>query len=57
MLARARTCRKPVVVCFLGRHQPPADEGNLQFAHGTKEAALKAVLLTGVKKSLSTCIR
>lgn len=50
VLARARTCRKPVVVCFLGRHQPPADEGNLQFARGTKEAALKAVLLTGVKK-------
>lgn len=50
VLERARTCRKPVVVCFLGRNEPPADESGLQFARGTKEAALKAVLLTGVKK-------
>jgi hypothetical protein len=39
-----------VVVCFLGRNEPPADEDGLQFARGTKEAALKAVLLTGIKK-------
>ena len=50
VLARARACRKPVVVCFLGRNAPPADEDGLQFARATKEAALKAVLLTGVKK-------
>ncbi|STP69782.1 protein YahF [Enterobacter hormaechei] len=50
VLARARACRKPVVVCFLGRNEPPADEDGLQFARGTKEAALKAVLLTGIKK-------
>jgi len=42
--------RAPVVVCFLGRSEPPADEDGLQFARGTKEAALKAVLLTGIKK-------
>ena len=51
VLARARACRKPVVVCFLGRAEPPADEQGLQFARGTKEAALKAVLLSGVNKA------
>jgi succinyl-CoA synthetase alpha subunit len=56
VLARARACRKPVVVCFLGRNEPPADEDGLQFARGTKEA-LKAVLLTGIKKSPSICTR
>lgn len=50
VLERAKACRKPVVVCFLGRGGSPADEDGLQFAGGTKEAALKAVLLTGVKK-------
>lgn len=51
VLARARACRKPVVVCFLGHAEPPADEQGLQFARGTKEAALKAVLLSGVNKA------
>lgn len=50
VLERAQACRKPVVVCFLGRDEPPADDAGLQFARGTKEAALKAVLLTGVNK-------
>ncbi|EFC54379.1 acyl-CoA synthetase FdrA [Enterobacter cancerogenus] len=50
VLARARACRKPVIACFLGRNAPPADEDGLQFARGTKEAALKAVLLTGIKQ-------
>ncbi len=50
VLERAKACRKPVVVCFLGRGEPQPDEAGLQFARGTKEAALKAVLLTGVKK-------
>lgn len=50
VLERAKACRKPVVVCFLGRGEPQADEQGLQFAKGTKEAALKAVLLTGVKQ-------
>ncbi|CAI9387726.1 MULTISPECIES: acyl-CoA synthetase FdrA [Citrobacter] len=50
VLERARACRKPVVACFLGRAEPPADEQGLQYARGTKEAALKAVLLSGVKK-------
>ncbi|MGL5700948.1 MAG: hypothetical protein ACRCYL_17255, partial [Kluyvera sp.] len=42
--------RKPVVVYFLGRGATPGDENGLQFARGTKEAALKAVLLTGAKR-------
>lgn len=50
VLERAKACRKPVVVCFLGRGEPQPDEAGLQFARGTKEAALKAVLLTGVKQ-------
>lgn len=50
MLERARACRKPVVVCFLGRGETPVDEQGLQFARGTKEAALKAVMLSGVKQ-------
>ena len=50
VLERARACRKPVVACFLGRAEPPADEPGLQFARGTKDAALKAVLLSGIKQ-------
>ncbi|XNM43880.1 acyl-CoA synthetase FdrA [Escherichia coli] len=46
----ARACRKPVVVCFLGRVETPVDEQGLQFARGSKEAALKAVMLSGVKQ-------
>ena len=38
-------------MCFLGRNVPPADEDGLQFARATKEAALKAVLLTGIDKA------
>ncbi|NIF22768.1 acyl-CoA synthetase FdrA [Candidatus Pantoea multigeneris] len=51
VLARARLCHKPVVVCFLGRQPQPEDEAGLQFARATKQAALKAILLTGVKES------
>lgn len=50
VLERARACRKPVVVCFLGRVETPVDEQGLQFARGSKEAALKAVMLSGVKQ-------
>jgi len=50
VLERARACRKPVVVCFLDRGETPVDEQGLQFARGTKEAALKAVMLSGVKQ-------
>ncbi|MDQ4430292.1 succinyl-CoA synthetase alpha subunit [Yokenella regensburgei] len=50
ILKRARACKKPVVVCFLGRDAAPADESGLQFASATKAAALKAVLLTGIKE-------
>lgn len=51
VLECARGCGKPVIVCFLGRGQSPGDETGLQFARGGKEAALKAILLTGVKES------
>lgn len=51
VLTRARACHKPVVVCFLGRQPQPEDEVGLQFARATKQAALKAILLTGVKES------
>ena len=50
VLERAKACRKPVVVCFLGTKDAREDEPGLQFARATKEAALKAVLLTGIKK-------
>lgn len=36
--------------CFLGRGETPVDEQGLQFARGSKEAALKAVMLSGVKQ-------
>ncbi len=50
VLERARACRKPVVACFLGRGETSVDEQGLQFARGSKEAALKAVMLSGVKQ-------
>lgn len=50
VLDRAKICRKPVVVCFLGNGIAHDDEPGLQFARATKEAALKAVMLTGIKK-------
>ncbi|XPE24449.1 hypothetical protein ACNKHM_05675 [Shigella sonnei] len=56
VLERARACRKPVVACFLGREKRQWWAG-LQFARGSKEAAWKAVMLSGVNKNVSTCIR
>lgn len=50
VLAQAEKCHKPVVVCFLGNQPIPDDKPGLSFAKSTKEAALKAVLLTGIKK-------
>ncbi|ELZ5940446.1 acyl-CoA synthetase FdrA [Providencia stuartii] len=50
VLTQAEKCHKPVVVCFLGNQPTPEDKPGLSFAKGTKEAALKAVLLTGVKE-------
>ncbi len=49
MLEQAEKCHKPVVVCFLGSQPLPEDKPGLTFAQGTK-AALKAVLLTGIRK-------
>lgn len=48
ILARAKNCGKPVVACFLGYRDPQNDGPDLQFASSTKQAALKAILLTGV---------
>jgi len=50
VLEQAEKCHKPVVVCFLGSQPLSEDKAGLTFAKNTKEAALKAVLLTGVKK-------
>lgn len=50
VLAQAEKCQKPVVVCFLGSQPLPEDKPGLTFAKSTKEAALNAVLLTGIKK-------
>ena len=50
VLEQAEKCQKPVVVCFLGSQPLPEDKPGLTFARNTKEAALKTVLLTGVKK-------
>lgn len=50
VLAQAEKCSKPVVVCFLGQHQHYTDKPGLTFAKATKEAALKAVLMTGIKE-------
>ncbi|BBU98037.1 acyl-CoA synthetase FdrA [Providencia rettgeri] len=50
VLEQAEKCHKPVVVCFLGSQPLPEDKPGLTFAQGTKEAALKAVLLTGIRK-------
>ncbi|MHC5224812.1 acyl-CoA synthetase FdrA [Ignatzschineria sp. LJL83] len=51
ILAEIKHCQKPVVVCFIGG----ADESVVtnaggHFAKTTKEAALKAVLLSGIKE-------
>jgi FdrA protein len=51
VLAEIRGCGKPVVVCFLGASEGPVVEAGGHFAHTTKEAALKAVILAGAKES------
>lgn len=50
VFAQAEKCTKPVVICFLGNHALPENKPGLTFARATKEAALKAVLLTGTKE-------
>lgn len=50
VLEQAEKCHKPVVVCFLGSQPLPEDKPGLTFAKSTKEAALKTVLLAGLKK-------
>lgn len=50
VLEQAEKCDKPVVVCFLGNQPQPDDKSGLIFARSTKEAALKAVLLTGIRE-------
>lgn len=51
ILAEIKNCKKPVVVCFIGGsgEQVVKNAGG-HYAKTTKEAALKAVLLTGIKE-------
>jgi FdrA protein len=50
VLAAAATCRKPIVVCFLGGSEEAALKAGAHFGKTTKEAALKAVILGGRKE-------
>ncbi|MFC7288078.1 acyl-CoA synthetase FdrA [Herminiimonas glaciei] len=50
VLAEISRCSKPVVVCFIGGKEADVVKAGGVFAKSTKEAALKAVLLTGVKE-------
>lgn len=50
VLANIKNCTKPVIVCFIGGSEQRVVEAGGHFAQTTKQAALKAVLLTGVKE-------
>lgn len=45
--AEFKTCRKPVIVNFLGSHQPVKREGNVYYTDTLEETALKALELAG----------
>ncbi|MDX1301425.1 acyl-CoA synthetase FdrA [Photobacterium sp.] len=51
VLELVKTFSKPVVVCLLGGDEAPVIEAGAYFAKTTKEAALQAVLLTGVDEA------
>ena len=51
VLAEIKACGKPVVVCILGGAEDAVVEAGGHFARATKEAALKAVLLSGIAES------
>lgn len=47
VLAEIKSCRKPVVVCFLGGSEAAVRQAGGHFARTTKAAALMAVMLGG----------
>jgi FdrA protein len=51
VLAKIKTCKKPVVVWFVGGNEEKITEAGAHFAKMSKEAALKAVLLAGADES------
>ncbi|QCJ42230.1 acyl-CoA synthetase FdrA [Bacillus sp. S3] len=51
VLAKIKTCKKPVVVWFIGGDEEKITEAGGHFAKMSKEAALKAVLLAGADES------
>ncbi|MGL4668263.1 MAG: acyl-CoA synthetase FdrA [Saezia sp.] len=51
ILGEIKNCKKPIVVCFIGgAGEEVVKKAGGHYAKTTKEAALKAVLLTGVKE-------
>lgn len=50
VLAEIGRCSKPVIVCFIGGKEEDVVQAGGIFARSTKEAALKAVLLTGIRE-------
>ncbi|MBU5444344.1 acyl-CoA synthetase FdrA [Paenibacillus sp. MSJ-34] len=51
VLAEIKSMSKPVVVCFIGGSEEAVVQAGGHFAKTTKEAALKAVILSGVDES------
>ncbi|WP_423801984.1 acyl-CoA synthetase FdrA [Neobacillus sp. SAB-20_R2A] len=51
VLAKIKTCKKPVVVWFIGGDEEKITAAGGHFAKMSKEAALKAVLLAGTDES------
>ncbi|MFC5402661.1 acyl-CoA synthetase FdrA [Cohnella soli] len=51
VLAEIKQMNKPVVVCFIGGSEDAVTAAGGHFAKTTKEAALKAVILSGVDES------
>ncbi|MEF2246195.1 acyl-CoA synthetase FdrA [Paenibacillus sp. IITD108] len=51
VLAEIKNMNKPVVVCFIGGSEEAVVAAGGHFAKTTKEAALKAVILSGVDES------
>ncbi|WP_066308285.1 acyl-CoA synthetase FdrA [Bacillus sp. FJAT-29814] len=51
VLAKIKTCKKPVVVWFVGGDEEKITAAGAHFAKMSKEAALKAVILAGADES------
>jgi succinyl-CoA synthetase alpha subunit len=50
VLAQVKLCKKPVVVCFIGGSAQPVVQAGATFAGDTRQAALAAVLATGMRR-------